>query len=346
MAVVSSANDPITTTETNVNNLIRMEKRVCLKNLHVINSSGPRPEQTMLTIKFHNALFVDDLIDIVVNPIDYNRGTVGMLLEDVTFEDQEGAFHGVRPYHLREGEDIGNWYKRPGEEVDVDWSKIWQQLNRSVLYEFDPSKVSEMRGIKVGAGQTIQTVITAKGSGNVPYGRTQKFSVMQRQGGQIVGGSTYEIRLRRAKAMRPVSRIRVVLEKVRILNDHDPWIKGAGEFDFLACVSFNNDSCRKHWHRVPLKGSYKISDWPSKNEQALNVCVFDGYAAEEDNMSISLLPVEEDWLDPDDELSLYSRHLNGPPETWVGRHSPGDEPPQSDPEMLSDWLLWYRIESV
>jgi hypothetical protein len=63
-------------------------------------------------------------------------------------------------------------------------------------------------------------------------------------------------------------------------------------------------------------------------------------------MSISLLPIEEDWLDPDDELSLYRRHFNGPPETWVGRFDPDDEPPGSEAEKLSDWMLWYRIESI
>jgi len=346
LAVVSSADDPITTTETNVNNLIATEKRVCLKNLHVINSAGPRPAPTMVTIKFHNAKDVNDLIDIVIHPIDFLEGTIGMVLEPVDFASQSEALQGVEPYRLCKGEDIGAWYEHPGTKVEVNRDEIWNKLDRSVLFEFDPAKVSELRGIKLGVKQTIQAVITSKGSHKVPYGRTQKFAVMQRQGGKIVGGSTYEIRLKRAKAFLPVSRIRVILEKVQILNDHDPWIKGAGEFHFTACVSFNSDPCRRHWVRVPQKGHYHISDWPGRNEMELNLCVFDGYVAEKDNMSISLLPIEEDWLDPDDELSLYRRHFNGPPETWVGNYAPGDEPAISDAEKLSDWKLWYRIESV
>jgi hypothetical protein len=111
-------------------------------------------------------------------------------------------------------------------------------------------------------------------------------------------------------------------------------------------VSFNNDPCRRHWSRVPQTGHHHISDWPGRNEKELNVCVFDGYVAEKDNMSISLLPIEEDWLDPDDELSLYRRQFNGPPETWIGNFGPGDESANSDAEKLSDWMLWYRIESV
>ncbi|MEW6736956.1 MAG: hypothetical protein AB1489_37050 [Acidobacteriota bacterium] len=346
LAVVSSGDDPIITTETNVNNLIKSEKRVCLKNLHVINSPGPRPEQTLVTMKFHNAKTVDDLIDIVIMPIDFSEGTLGMLLQPVEFANQQEALHNVTIYRLQESEDIGSWYERPGNKMKVDRSELLQKLDRSQLYEFDSTKTSELRGVKIGAQQTIQAVITCKGSHKVPYGLTQKFAVMQRQDGEIVGGSTYEIRLKRAKALLPVSRIRVMLDKVRILNDHDPWIKGAGEFHFLACISFNNDPYRRHWYRVPLKGNLRIDDWPGSNERLLNVCIFDGYVAEKDNMSISLLPIEEDWLDPNDELSLYCRRFNGPPETWVGHYGPGDEPASSDVEKLSDWLLWYRIESV
>jgi hypothetical protein len=346
LAVVSSDDDPITTTETNVGNLIKSEKRVCLKNLHVINSAGPRPAQTLVTIKFHNAKPVEDLIDIIINPVDFTEGTIGMLLEPVEFANIEEALHGVQIYPLREGENIGDWYVRPGTKEKVNRSELWQKLDYSQLYEFDLTKVSELRGIKVKPYQTIQAVITCKGSHKVPYGRTQQFTVMQRQGGEIVGGSTYEIRLKRAKGLHPVSRIRIVMEKVRILNDHDPCIKGQGELKFIACVSFNDDPCRRHWFRMPQLGYYKISDRSGHNEQELNVCIFDGYVAEKDNMSIVLLPIEEDWLDPDDKLSLYKRRFNNPPETWVGSYVPGDEPSSSDLEKLSDWMVWYRIESI
>ena len=50
-------------------------------------------------------------------------------------------------------------------------------------------------------------------------------------------------------------------------------------------------------------GVLKISDRPTQNEMELNACVFDGFVAETDSMEISILPVEKDWLDPDDELS-------------------------------------------
>ncbi len=346
LAVVSSNDDPITTTETNVNNLVQSEKRVCLKNLHVINSSGPRPPQTLVSIKFHNSKPTRDLIDVIVAPSGFSEGTIGMALSPVEFANEKEALQGVQIYPLREGENIGEWYVRPGSKDKADYSKLWKEIDHSKLYEFDATKRSEIRGIKLSARQALQAVITFRGSHKVPYGRTQQFTVMQRQGGQIVGGSTYEIRLKRAAALHPVSRIRIVLDKVRILNDHDPWIKGKGDFHFVSCVTFNDDPNRRHWRRLPQKGNYKIGDWPGRNEMEFKQCVFDGYVAERDNIEISLLPIEEDWLDPDDELALYRRRLNGPPETWVGTYSPDDEPPRADAEKLSDWMVWYRVESV
>ena len=145
---------------------------------------------------------------------------------------------------------------------------------------------------------------------------------------------------------RPLIKSRIVLEKVRILDDHEPWFKGKGEFRFAVSVTFNNERCRRHIARVPERGELKISDRPGKNEVQLNVCVFDGLVAESDRMQLAILPVEQDWLDPDDPLGRYYRRFEEPPESWVGLYGPDDEPAGGDPERQADWLLWYRIESL
>jgi hypothetical protein len=98
--------------------------------------------------------------------------------------------------------------------------------------------------------------------------------------------------------------------------------------------------------RVPETGLLKIGDDPGSNEQVLNICLFDGYVAERDNMQLTLLPVEEDLLDPDDLLPLYSREFSHPPEAWVGSYGPNDEVPGGDAERQASWLVWYRIESL
>lgn len=345
LAVISSDEDPITTTETNVDLLIKSEKRVCLKNLHVVNS-GPVPQQTLATIRFFNVRDRDDTIDIVIAPVEFSAGTIGLLLPPIALADPTTALDGVEIYPLLPGEDIGRFYVRPGDSADVDWQTVIQQVDLSRVFEFSGSKVSALRGIQLARGESLQGVVTFKGSRHVPYGQTQQFTVIQMQGGEMVGGSTYELRLNRARALYPVSRIRVVLEKVRVLDDHDPWLKKAGEFYFTTVVSFNDDPCRRHRQRIPQKGTMEIDDFPTRNERTLDVCIFDGFVAEEDRMEISMLPVEEDWLDPDDPLSRFRRRFEGPPETWVGRYRPGDEPAESDAERQGDWLVWYRIDSV
>ncbi len=345
LGVVSSNDDPITTTETDAEALHRNEKRVGLKNLHVINAPSPRPSAQLVSLNFHNARDVDDVIDIVIRPDNFSEGVIGMLVPKLKFRDPDAALRGVTVVPLRENEFIGDWYAKPGDKLAQPPDDLWDQLDRTQLYEFDAEKASEVRGIQIPAKDKLRAIFTIRGSHNVPYGQHQKFAVMQRQDGRIVGGSTFELRLRRAKAMHPVSRIRVILEKVRILDDRDPCFKGAGEFHFNACVAFNDDTCRLHFRRLPQYGYYKISDRPGRNEQVIDTCLFDGFVAEEDRMTVSLLPVEEDLLDPDDELSRYRRIFNGPPETWAGLYAPSDKS-QGDPETLGDWLVWYRIESV
>src|SRR5206468_10329743 len=147
-------------------------------------------------------------------------------------------------------------------KVDLNWELALRQVDRTQLYEFSSTTVSALRGIRIARGAMLQGILTLKGSKRVPTGQTQQFSVIQMQGGAIVGGSTYVLRLNGARKLLPVSRIRVVLEKVRILDDHEPWFKGRSDFQFTTCVAFNNERTRRHTSRVPEQGVLKISDSP------------------------------------------------------------------------------------
>jgi len=344
LAVISADEDPMANPETNVDLLISSEKRVCLKNLHVV--SGPAPRQTMATINFHNVRDRDDLIDIVISPVEFSEGTIALLLPPITFADPSKALDGVQVYPLRQGEDIGKFYERPGDDRNPDRSALLRELDLSRLFEFSGRQISALRGVKLARGQTLRGLLTFKGSKRVPTGSSQQFTVMQRQAGALVGGSTFELRLTRAPKALPVSRIRVTLEKVQILDDKEPWFKGRGDFVFRSTVDFNQDAGRRHQVRMPERGVVKISDKPGRNVRELDVCVFDGYLTDADRMTFSVQPVEQDWLDPDDKLTRFRRAFDGPPESWVGRYGPGDEAPGADSESLPDWKVWYRIESL
>lgn len=343
LAVVSSSEDPMTNSQTNVDQLVPGEKRVCLKNLHVIG--GPAPAQTLATIAFHNARDFDDLIDIMIAPTEFSDGSIGLLLPPLTFADPDRALDGVEIVALREGEELGDFYRRRGDDVDVNWSEALQALDLTRLFEFSSSKVSALRGVQLARGEAMRGVLTLKGSRRVPPGRTQQFSVIQLQGGDVVGGSTYELRLAGTRGVKAVSRIRVILERVRVLDAHEPWFKGRADLRFFSCVAFNGEQTRHHHARVPRDGILKVSDSPGKNELSLDVCVFDGWVADSDQMEFSVLPIERDTFDADDTLARFRRGFTGPPEGWVGSYGPADQT-APDPEAQSDWQLWYRVESV
>jgi hypothetical protein len=302
LSVISSPDDPITTTQTNVDALVRAEKRVALKNLHVINAAGPRPDQYLVPIEFHNALPDHDTLDVIIEPVSFAEGTIGLLLEPVELGGQ--ALHGVTAYHAREGEYIGNWYQRPGDEPWLGRYDYLKQLDQECVYEFDAGKRAEIRGIPVAPGTSLQGLLTFKGSHKTPYGQVQRFSVSQRQAGQIVGGSTYEVRLRRAKGMAPVSHIRVTLDSLSLDG-----VKSRHKVVW-ALAEFNKDGFRRQWTRLPARHGVVDAH-----------CLFDGYVVERDNLTLSLHVSDGHGLPDLSRPAFYTAQFNQPPETWVGERA-------------------------
>ncbi|ADD42336.1 WD40/YVTN/BNR-like repeat-containing protein [Stackebrandtia nassauensis] len=346
IAVVSCADDPITTTETNPNVLIKNEKRVCLKNLHVINSPGPRPVPTLVPILFHNALREDDRIDIIVKPDNFVSGTIGMLTEPIDI-DVKKQLVGVSEYKLREGEDIGTWYSHPDEDVEVDHKELWSKLDHSRLFEFDSLRPSQIRGVSVKGGGRLQGLLVVKGNHKIPYGQRQRLSVLQRQRGEIVGGSTYEVRLRRAKAPLPVSRIRVTLERVAITGDrHWPSRKDAA--CVTACVGFSHDAKRTVSTVIPLPNGNALAARSKKLvEIPLDTVIFDGFVGETDAMTLTLHAGDRLPLPHPARSVRYRRSFSYPPETWVAAYGPRDENhSRSKDDDAVEWEVWYRVESV
>lgn len=138
-------------------------------------------------------------------------------------------------------------------------------------------------------------------------------------------------------------KIRVVLEKIQILDDHDPWIKGKGEICFHTRVATANNGGMLQKVRLPEHGIYKVSDKPGRNMVELNQEIFNGYA--KDDLRVEIVATELDTFDPDDTIGKYSRVFCHDASQWFGRYSPEDERP-IDPEDLISWRVWYRIEKA
>jgi len=135
----------------------------------------------------------------------------------------------------------------------------------------------------------------------------------------------------------PGKSVKVILDKIRILNDHDPCLKGKGELVFTSFVSV--DDSKPQVVRLPGEGVYKVSDKAGKNTIDLGVTIFEGAATK--SLEIKITGRELDKYDPDDDLNRYSRVFGGDLKKWYGKYYPGDE--YHDKEDVGDWQVWYRI---
>ena len=135
-------------------------------------------------------------------------------------------------------------------------------------------------------------------------------------------------------------KVRVVLEKIQVTDDREPWFKGKGEFQFYAKVSTPDNGGQEQSEKFPLKKHYQLSDKAGQNEIVLNEPLFEGYV--EYNLFVQIGGVELDTFDPDDKLCVYKRRFEGKPRNWIASYDP--ESSQPSVEDVGGWKVWYRIE--
>lgn len=136
------------------------------------------------------------------------------------------------------------------------------------------------------------------------------------------------------------TRARVVLERIEIVEDLEPWWKGRGEAVFRARVRTSGNGAIEQVTRIPDDGVMKISDRAGQNVIELERTLFDGYAAGE--LAIEIVGTEHDTFDPDDSLGRYARVFDCGHEQLFRAFGPEDE--ALDPEDVGPWRVWYRID--
>ena len=135
-------------------------------------------------------------------------------------------------------------------------------------------------------------------------------------------------------------KLRVVLEKIQIDDDREPFFKGQGEFRFYAKVWTPDNGGILTERVLPENGYFKLSDLSGSNEVVLNAVLFDGWV--ESKLAIQIGGVELDTFDPDDRLIPFKRVFSGDPIEWHGHYAPtGEAVDLQDP---GGWKLWLRIE--
>lgn len=143
-----------------------------------------------------------------------------------------------------------------------------------------------------------------------------------------------------ARPSAKVRKVRVMLEKVQVLDDKDPCLKGKGELTFATSVAPNGSPARTTRTQIPDSGNLELS---SGDTVEINKVIFEGQVEEGAELVVSMTGTELDWpscLDPNDELARYIRRIPIPAKTT--KFTPDDEP--NDPEALADWKVWYTVE--
>lgn len=135
-------------------------------------------------------------------------------------------------------------------------------------------------------------------------------------------------------------KVRIVLEKIRIDDDCEPFFKGKGEFRFRTKGWTPDNGGILHETVLPAKGYFHLSDRPGSNEVRLDSVVFDGWV--ESTLALQVGGVELDTFDPDDRLSSFKHVFRDDPSGWFGSYAPNGE--AVDPNDVGGWKLWYRVE--
>jgi hypothetical protein len=348
--MVDSPQDPLLPqTELNVDNLTLGNKRVTHRNVQPVTVSSPfgGALRAWPSLNFNNGYREPRFFDFVLEQITVADAQLQMILPKVQLQDAlERSVKGFEVHTL--GKD--------GLRLMIAEARRQGLISPYVLTQLDTFDDPILLQVQRGATQaTLRNVLIPPGGKVVgvftiavpPEAVAQqnvRFEVNQYTRGRLIGGSEFTLTTPRKRPQSNLRRLRVVLEKVQILDDKDPWIFGRGEFFFTAEVMVNDDPVRGGRWLVPQQGSLKVSDKPGKNIVEIEQPVFDGAVEPGDHMSISLLATELDLFTRDDRSTRYLRTFSGDPESWIGSYRPDDEP--GDPERMRDWKVWYRIEGV
>ena len=135
-------------------------------------------------------------------------------------------------------------------------------------------------------------------------------------------------------------KVRVVLEKIRIDDDREPFFKGKGEFRLHTKAWTPDNGGLLKETTLPEEGHFHLGDRPGSNEVKLDAVLFEDWV--ESKLAIQVGGVELDTFDPDDRLASFKQVFRGDPANWFGHYAPTGE--AVDPQDVEGWKLWFRVE--
>lgn len=351
-AMIHSDQDPLLPqTELNMDILTPYNKRVTHRNVHPVDPMGPSGEPRSAfwaTLNFNNAFREHKYFDLTVeNSIGVSGGLRVILPKPQLQDDLVRSLKGFKEVEVS-GEELRRLSQhalKAGEMSEYVARLIEGFTDPLVLEVEDGQSGAAVRGVLIPPGEKIPAVFVFKTPEDDGAGAPFSFDVKQYERGRLIGGSQF------VSAAKPggrnliagPKRLRVILQRIQILNDRDPWILGRGEFSLYSEVRVS-DPAHGERRRIPEEGYMKVSDRPGRNIVPLDTPIFEGQIEPNAEMVISLRAVEHDIFTADDENVRYLRIFSGDPASWVKSYRPDDE--AADAENLDDWRVWYKIERV
>ncbi|MFY9608869.1 MAG: hypothetical protein WAU45_09680 [Blastocatellia bacterium] len=134
-------------------------------------------------------------------------------------------------------------------------------------------------------------------------------------------------------------RVRVILEKIKVLDAFGPLVHGSGRVRLTARVTSTNVGGIGATTILPPTGDYPVIDRPGGHVIDVNREIFRGTVV--DNLMVEVFSVETERIE---HTCYYKRTFGGKTESWIGSYRPSDQ--QHDLENVGDWQLWYRIEKM
>jgi photosystem II stability/assembly factor-like uncharacterized protein len=302
LAVVSSPDDPFNDSSTIISQLVPSDKRVCLKNLHIVDPPPGPMRKTMTAIDFVNVSSRSAVMDIQMTPVGFANGTIGLLLPKVTFADTENESTGVDIIPLRLDDPIGSWYTNEDAELERLLAARLAACDRTHLYEFDSTKVSELRGLNLAANETLHGIIVTSLENDVSVTGPARLYVTQFEGRLIGGGSMFQF----GYDLPPVGTLPQPI-RLQITSDCLMWT-GCGHHK-LCCtlvvrITVADDPNRAYDHVL----------WDIRRETKPGT-VFDGILMNGDSLTITVLEKHVGGME-----NLYQHRFDGRVRSWLGKH--------------------------
>lgn len=303
LAVISSPDDSFANPATDIGTLVTGDKRACLKNLHVVDP-GPAPVgMTMVGIDFHNPGKKTVLAEILIRPTAFERGTIALLLPEIELVKGKRRLRGVEQQPLSPDDPVGSWYLPDRKARPKQLAERWAGLDRSCIWAVNSAQVCSFRGIPLKAGGVLRGVLVFSHPRDVPTQVPPRISIEQRVGEVSVGGSTFQIGYdgESSPAQLNVRRLHVGVDQLE-------WQEGKrGTNETLwARATLNDDleraSLRELSGRAPLR--------------AAHACLYDGYVAEGDTLTIELFEGGRRGPSASGE-QLYVHQFSGPIDGWL-----------------------------